>query len=293
MPGTVIMNSLSRTRVRSAACSRSLRWIATCAGLLAALPALAEGPDPLENPFLLTLGTFLVNTDTEVRVDGKLAPGTPIDFDKSFGDEGDQTRFRLDGSWRFAKRHKVRAMIFSTSRSNSREFDQDIEWEDEVFPVGAKIKGEVDFAVYQVAYEYLFLRRESWELGASVGVHYTTFETKLSATVDTGGTAGSGTRKADADLNAPLPVIGLHGTWGLGHNLWLDGTAQFFSLSIDEYDGSLQDYRIGLVWQPKSWAGIGIGYNRFAVDVDVDTSGFKGALDWTYQGPIIYYSVMF
>lgn len=30
---------------------------------------------------------------------------------------------RLDGSWRFAKRHKERAMIFSTSRSNSREFD--------------------------------------------------------------------------------------------------------------------------------------------------------------------------
>ena len=81
-------------------------------------------------------------------------------------------RCRLDGSWRFAKRHKVRAMIFNTSRSDSREFEQDIEWEDEVFPVGARIKGEVDFAVYQVAYEYLFLRRESWELGASIGVHY-------------------------------------------------------------------------------------------------------------------------
>jgi hypothetical protein len=281
------------TQTRSVVGSRSLRSFAIWACLLAAMPALAEDADPLENPFHLTLGTFIVDTDTDVRVDGKLGTGTPIDFDRTFGDEGDQTRFRLDGSWRFAKRHKVRAMIFSTSRSDSREFDRDIEWDDEVFPVGARIKGEVDFDVYQVAYEYLFLRRETWELGASFGVHYTAFETSLSATVESGGTSGSVSRKADADLNAPLPVIGLHGTWGLGHDLWLNATAQFFSLSIDEYSGGLQDYRIGLVWQPKSWVGVGIGYDRFTVDVDVDTSGFKGALDWTYQGPIIYYSVMF
>jgi hypothetical protein len=281
-------------QARSVVGLRSFRLIAACSALATALPAFAEGPDPLENPFNVTLGTFLVNTDTEVRLDGELGPGTPVDFDRSFGDEGDQSRFRLDGSWRFAKRHKVRAMIFSTSRSDAREFDWEIEWEDEVFPVGARIKGEVDFSVYQVAYEYLFLRRETWELGASIGVHYTTFETSLSATVDTGGgTGGSATRKADADLNAPLPVIGLHGTWGLGHDLWLDATAQFFSLSIDEYDGSLQDYRVGLVWQPKSWAGVGVGYNRFTVDVDVDTSGFDGTLDWTYDGPIIFYSVNF
>ena len=88
-------------------------------------------------------------------------------------------------------------------------------------------------------------------------------------------------------------MIGLHGIWGVGHNLWLDATAQFFSLSIDEYSGSLQDYRVGLTWQPKSWVGVGIGYNLFSVDVDVDTSSFKGTLDWQYDGPIIYYSVLF
>jgi hypothetical protein len=287
------MKSRYRTQNRCAVVSRSLSSIAACACLVTAAPALAQGPDPFKEPFHLSLGTFLVNSDTEVQVDGKLGTGTPIDWEKTFGDEGDQTRFRLDGSWRFAKRHKLRAMIFNTSRSDSREFEQDIEWEDEVFPVGARVKGEIDFAVYQVAYEYLFLRRESWELGASIGVHYTTFDAKLSATVETPGGTGSGTRSADADLDAPLPVIGLHGTWGLGYDLWLDATAQFFSLSIDEYSGNLQDYRVGLTWQPKPWVGVGIGYNVFKVDVDVDTSGFKGALDWKYDGPMIFYSVMF
>jgi hypothetical protein len=257
------------------------------------MPALAESPKPMENPFHVTLGTFLVNTDTDIRVDGELGQGTEVDWDRSFGDEGDQTRFRLDGSWRFADRHMARAMIFSSNRSNSREFERDIEYEGEIFPIGARVKGEVNFDIYQLAYEYIFMRRETWELGASFGIHYTQFEAKLSATVETDGGTGSGTRKGDADLDAPLPVIGLHGTWGLGHDLWLDAMAQVFSLSIDEYDGNLQDYRIGLMWQPKDWVGIGVGYNRFSVDVDVDTSGFDGTLDWTYDGPMIFYSVTF
>jgi len=287
------MSSILRRTTRSVARSGPVCLLAAFAVLAMATPALAEGPDPLENPFHVSLGTFLVNSDTEVQVDGKLNTGTPVDWEKTFGDEGDQTRVRLDGSWRFAKRHKLRAMIFSTSRTDSREFEREIEWDDEVFPVGARIKGEIDFAVYQVAYEYLFLRRESWEIGASFGIHYTTFDAKLSATVETPGGTGSGKRTADADLDAPLPVIGLHGTWGLGHDLWLDATAQFFSLSINQYSGNLQDYRVGLLWQPKSWVGIGVGYNVFKVDVDVDTSGFKGALDWKYDGPMIFYSVMF
>jgi hypothetical protein len=81
--------------------------------------------------------------------------------------------------------------------------------------------------------------------------------------------------------------------WGIGHNLWLDASAQLFSLSIDEYDGRLQDYRIGLIWQPNKWAGVGLGYNRFDIDVDVDTSDFKGSLDWQYDGPQIFYTVAF
>jgi len=85
----------------------------------------------------------------------------------------------------------------------------------------------------------------------------------------------------------------VRGLWSLPHNLWLNATAQYFTLSIDEYDGSLQDYKLMLTWQPKKWLGLGIGYNRFAVDVDVDSSNFAGSLDWTYDGPMIQYSAAF
>jgi hypothetical protein len=39
--------------------------------------------------------------------------------------------------------------------------------------------------------------------------------------------------------------------------------------------------------------GLGVGYDYFAVNVDVDTDNFKGKLDWKYRGPMIFYSVSF
>ena len=48
-----------------------------------------------------------------------------------------------------------------------------------------------------------------------------------------------------------------------------------------------------LTWQPKPWVGVGIGYNSFKVDVDVEKDRFNGSLDWTYNGPMIFYSASF
>jgi hypothetical protein len=81
--------------------------------------------------------------------------------------------------------------------------------------------------------------------------------------------------------------------WRLPYDLWIDASGQFFALSIDDYDGSLRDYKLVLTWQPKRWLGVGIGYDRFAVDVDVDKDRFRGSLDWTYSGPMLFYSAAF
>ena len=70
-------------------------------------------------------------------------------------------------------------------------------------------------------------------------------------------------------------------------------SAQFFALSIDEYDGHLQSYRASLTWQPRSWLGIGVGYNLFSVDMAVENDDLDGALDWIYGGPMVFYRASF
>jgi hypothetical protein len=262
--------------------------------LLMAVPAMsaADAPDVLSDPFQLSLGSFNLDTDTRVRLDGDLNTGTYVDWENTFGG-GDTTRFRVDGQWRFADRHKVRFMWFNTSRSKSSTLDEEIDWGDETFPVNATVDAEFDFDVYELAYEYAFLRRDTYELSGTFGVHYTELSLSLAAEASSSGGSLESDIQEEGSVDAPLPVIGLRALWQLPHHFWVDAQAQYFALSIDEYDGSLQDYKLMVNWQPKTWLGIGLGYNRFQVDVDVDSSRFNGSLDWTYSGPMLSYSAVF
>jgi hypothetical protein len=264
--------------------------------LLAAGTACADGPNLLDNGFDISLGTFIVNQDTEVRLDGdtgggSISPGTPIDWEKTFGD-GDTTRFRLDGYWRFAERHKVRMMWFSSSRDDSKTIDTEIVWQGETFPVNAKVKGESKFSIVELAYEYAFMRRDNFELTGTAGVHYTDLSLILSGQA-LDGEGGTRQVKEEGSVGAPLPVFGGRALWRMGGDFWLDASLQWFALSIDEYDGSIWDAKIDAIWQPSKWVGVGLGYNRFKVDVGVNTDKFNGDLNWEYSGPRIFYTVHF
>ena len=252
----------------------------------------ADSPDLLEQGIFVALGSYIVDTSTDVRLDGELDEGTRLDWEETFGG-GDVTRFRLDAQWRFADRHVARATWFNSSRENSGVLEEDIEWGEETFPATARAHGEFNFDVYELAYEYAFLLRENYEIAASIGVHYTELELTLSAEAE----ASGGTLAADisetGDVGAPLPVIGLRGLWALPRDFWIDLSAQYFALEIDEYDGSLVNLRAIVLWQPSQWLGIGLGYDRFAVDLNVAKDRFDGSLDWQYQGPMLFYSVSF
>src|SRR5262245_45383523 len=95
-------------------------WIATGGLTLGALPVEAddEAPNLLTEPFYVGLGSFILNSDTKIRLDGEGQRGTNLNWEDTFG-IGDDTRFRIDAYWRFGDRHKVRALWFNSSRSNS------------------------------------------------------------------------------------------------------------------------------------------------------------------------------
>ena len=61
-------------------------------------------------------------------------------------------------------RHKVRGMWFNFSHERSAVFDEEIEWGDATSPIGATVEGKIEFDIYELAYEYAFLRRENLEL---------------------------------------------------------------------------------------------------------------------------------
>jgi hypothetical protein len=280
------------------------RRVLLLTALLAAGPAVADepgvmisgtsgGPNLLEDKFNVTLGTFILESNSRVRLDGPTGElGTDFDWEQNFGGS-DANRFRVDGAWRFADRHKVRAMWFNFSHNRSAVFDEEVDWGDVTFPVDVTVNGSIEFDIYELAYEYAFLKRETLELSGSFGLHLAQFTAGMRAEVDSGGGTGTTEIGDEGDLNAPLPVIGGRVIWRIHRDFWLDAMVQFFALEYENVDGRLIDTRIGVLWQPRSWGGIGIGYNRFDMDVDVTRSKYTGKLDWIYDGPQIFYSVSF
>jgi hypothetical protein len=272
----------------------TLGRLAVAAGSLVLAPAVwaDEAPNLLTDDFQIAVGTFGINSEPTVELRGETGGGDRLDFNREI-DGGDEFRGRIDVQWRFGERHKARFALFGLTQSKDRVLDRDIEWGDEVYPVDGKVEFSSDFWVLQAVYDYSFLRRENYEVGASIGVHWTSLSTSLKLKADVDGNPVADNQEESASVDLPLPVIGVRGQWKLPYDFWIEGSAQYFALSIDEYDGNLQDYRVFLTWQPRKWVGAGVGYERFTVDVDVDKNNFNGSLDWTYDGPMIFYSVSF
>lgn len=260
-------------------------------GLFVCKTANADSLEPLNYTWHLDAGVFLVDTDTTVRVDGHDGTiGNEVDFKHDFGFK-DSDRFRLDGYWRFFKRHKLRVMYFDNSSDAERTISRDIHFGDNVFPLNASVKASVDTQIIEVAYEYSLWRSDSFELAGTIGLHNLRVTMALSAAASS---TGLGTDlRSTAEGNGPLPVIGMRFIWALNNQFYFDGLAQFFALKIDNYDGSLSDYKLDFVWKPIKNFGVGVGYNQFTTRLDVTSDKFNGKLKFDYGGPLLFVNVSF
>jgi hypothetical protein len=273
---------------------RGLQMLGGCAAalLLETSVHADPAPNPLEDRFQVAVGAFSLTSEPVIQLNGDDASGDRVHWHRRFG-RMDAERLRIEGNWRFAGRHKIRAIAFSLSRDRAQVLDKSIEWGGETYPIDSAVRAELSFEILEVAYEYAFVRGARYELGASIGLHYTSLDASLEAkAIDSSGTL-SGDLSESATLDTPLPVIGIGGTWSLSRSFWLDASAQFFALSVDEYEGHLRSYRAALTWQPKSWLGIGVGYHQFSVDMEVANEDLNGALDWRYAGPMLFYRASF
>ena len=244
----------------------------------------------LDDTFGLSLGAFILSTKTTVRADGSAAPGlpievgTPISVEKELG-IGDRTNFRLDGYWRFSKRHKIRIMFFDENRSAQKSITEEIVFRGQTYPINTQVSSRFDTLVAELAYEYAFLRGEHYELAGSVGIHDVGVKLQLMAV----GHNTNVNESARADVNGPLPVFGLHYVWQFDPQWSLDAMFQFFTLKYQQYDGNLQDYNASVFYMPWKNFGFGAGWNQFRTNVNIDNSAYNGNLTWRYGGLRIFF----
>jgi len=266
--------------------------------LLATATAQADSPaeDLLKDRFNVDLGTFVVGSDLNGSLRGSANTNNQnIDFNKQFGTNADQTRWRADVLWRITQRQHLRFMYFSNDIKRTRTIDQDLAWGDYTFVAGGQVTAEQKFSVYELSYEFAFLRADNYEVVASGGIHYDDLTVTLSGnatlTVDTPtGPVQQPTTftTKQSSVPVPLPVLGVRGDWAVSDHVYLDGSVQVFKLSYQGIDGNWSDLRAGAAWMFNHHFGLGIGYDRFATHIDLNKGSFNGRLNVGYQGGLIY-----
>jgi hypothetical protein len=265
-------------------------WLPSAAAMMvAAAPAVhAEAGNPLTDRFSVSLGGFLLSTETTVRADGDLR-GTEIDSERDLG-LSDSDRFRLDAYWRMTPRQKLRVMYFETNNEANKTLDRELIFNDTVYPVNLDVHATSKTTVTELAYEFTFMHRETYDLSVSGGIHNLKFSTSLQGELN-GQPLPNLSNTSEA--NGPLPVVGVHGVYRFNDKFYLDAMIQYFSISYDVYDGRVTDYTASAVWQFSKHWGVGAGWNNFITNVEVDGDNFNGHLRWKYGGARIFVTASF
>jgi hypothetical protein len=234
----------------------------------------------------LYLGLFVTDRATDTRLDSDSGIGTDIDFEEDLGFKRSMSVARFGGSFYLQPRQSLDFAVFDLSRDASRRIDETIIFGDQTFVIDTLLSSTFDLTISKIDYTFAPLSRPRGFLGINAGLYVAA--TKVSLFL-----AGQSIGESE-DLTAPLPVIGFRGEYELTDRITLGGAAQYFSIEVDDTSGSLRDFYIGADYSFGERFAVGLAYNEVEMAITAEEDdGFRGALDWGYDGWLVYFNAGF
>ena len=245
-----------------------------------------EGWGPGQDKWKFELGGYFPSTNTELQVNG-IDPGTDLDLEDSLGFSDSDTIFRLDGYWRFFKKHRLGFGYYQFNRDGSVTLGEDVEIGDEIFGAGSQVSSELNLGFYTIDYRYSFFQGEKWEISGLLGVFWADLEFSAAGYVIVNDEPVLDDY-VSTDFNGPLPILGLSFEYYITPKWLAIIKGGYFGLSVGDIDGSLTNLGAKLEYQFTRTFGIGLGYDYFRIDVTVDDGDLRSDLLYTYNGVQAY-----
>jgi hypothetical protein len=236
--------------------------------------------------FSVQFSMFRPDINTEVRLDPVAGPfGTALDMESDLGLEDSDDLWQLDARLRFSKRFAMEASYFEIGRSGQSTLSTTVNFGDTNFPVNADAETEFDTDILAASLRFSFIHNDTMELAGSLGAYW--------MTVDAGITVPALSLSESADVGAPLPLLGMDFRFNFLPKLALNVRGRYFGVDIEDIDGSLTNFNIGLQYDVFDFFGIGLGYESFDFDVTSNNEDFPGFLRFEYKGPKIFTTFQF
>ncbi len=229
-------------------------------------------------------GLYQAYQDGRVRGDSAtLGTGTVIDLEDDLGLNEDITTYRLDAFWRVYDRFRIDISFHSLRRLNTRTLNRALQFGDVAFPAGTLIDAVAEVDLYEAAVSYSFLVNDRIDLAVSGGVYVGDI------TVDITSAVGD----EDADYYAPLPVLGLRGSYAINDVLFLRGQVHVSYFDFGDTPRGLADVLVGIDYDITRNLGVGVGYNYTDINIEAEDDGAPVDIDNTFGAFMLYGRIFF
>jgi hypothetical protein len=267
-------------------------FVALGALLLSGTAALAQDP---ENPFergskdlfSISVGGFLMKFNSSAELDPESGgDGSDIDIENQLDLDDKANRARIDGYWRFARKHRIDFGGYLFNRSNTRELDERIEFGDTTYDVGARVETRFNTGLYKLSYRYSFVRNERIDFSASAGISAIVSRLRIEGEGSVNGSSESFERTSK-NIVAPIPVFGAQMDLKIVKSLFFRLSGEYFHITVSGIEGRFSDGRASIDWYPFKHFGFGAGYNRVGIRAE-DSDGANYNLEYRFDGLLGY-----
>jgi hypothetical protein len=258
-------------------------------------PAVAqESGSVLEQRAWLRLSQQQARADSNVRIDESQLGirGTDLDLEDDLGmPQRRPVRSVLLGL-RWSERWRAEFEHFSLKRERvDYRIDRNLSVGDTVYAASALIDTQLDSKVTRASLGYAFWRSANHELGVVLGLHVTRFSFDIGGEIAGGGTTAVLPTET-ADSTAPLPTLGLFGTWS-SPSWTLSSRVDWFSMAHRGYDGRLLHAQASALYRLTPHLQLGLGYRVDDYRMEARRSDFTGGVRYRFNGPQILFEAGF
>ena len=274
--------------------SAMVRIAAALPLLGAALLATPAQSQALEDDFWLQVSGYWADVDTDVRVSSVDNPtgGSEIDLEEDLGFDGSEFLPAVFAGARLGSGFSIGAEYYALNRNSTFQLERDITIEDVTYPVSGTVDSSFDTDIYRLTIGWAFARGENYEFGGAIGLHATNIDVAIEGQGSVDG-APVAVQQRRQDFLAPLPTIGLFGSYEAMPGLTIGARVDFLSLSIDDYDGRLINAQVSAAYRFTRNFGVGILYRYVDYRVDVEKEVYTGRFSYEFAGPALFVEVGF
>ena len=256
---------------------------------LIADPARAQSAEDfhpfLTDKFNIGIGFYRPDRNLTLRVDGT-EPEEEIDFDESFNLDEKETTGQLNFRWRFGEKWSFWGQYWNVDSSGGAVLEEDLEWEDVIFKEGTFANAGFDVSIARLFFGRTFHTGPQHEFGLGGGFHWLEIGAFVEGQILTNFAETEFARES-VSADFPLPNIGGWYMYSWSPKWLVQARVDWLSATVGDYSGGLWNVQAGINWQPTRHFGIGLQYQVFDLNVDVDSEDWNGKAQAKQHGPLL------